>query len=398
MKPDIMAGHTVSADASPGTPAAWLASRFESARGQGSGNIPSMEGLRGFAVTLVFFVHYISQVEPWLASAPNVVRLARSLQVVGNSGVDLFFVLSGYLIYGTVLSREQPFLAFMRRRVRRIYPAFLAVFTLYLVLSLAVPSESKLPAGAGPALGFIVQNLLLLPGIFPLEPLITVAWSLSYEMFYYLVTPLAVAGLGMRRLSASRRLAIVALPAAAYVLLSLAGVLNGLLVRLIMFIAGILLFEALNDLRWRPLGPGATLAILVGGLAGTLIRIHGVVGSLLYIAFAFPAYFALCLACFGAPASWLPRAFSWTPLRWLGNMSYSYYLIHGLTLKAAFKVVAVILPATAGGAWVFWALLAPAFGLTLLTSAALFLAVEQPLSLAPSAARAARRSAAAQAV
>ena len=97
-------------------------------------------------------------------------------------------------------------------------------------------------------------------------------------------------------------------------------------------------------------------------------------------------------------ASWLPRAFSWTPLRWLGNMSYSYYLIHGLTLKAAFKVVAVILPATAGGAWVFWALLAPAFGLTLLTSAALFLAVEQPLSLAPSAARAARRSAAAQAV
>ena len=39
------------------------------------------------------------------------------------------------------------------------------------------------------------------------------------------------------------------------------------------------------------------------------------------------------LACFRAEGP-LYRAFAWTPLRWLGNMSYSYYLIHGLALKA----------------------------------------------------------------
>jgi exopolysaccharide production protein ExoZ len=74
-------------------------------------------------------------------------------------------------------------------------------------------------------------------------------------------------------------------------------------------------------------------------------------------------------------------------VRWLGNMSYSYYLLHGLALKACFIVLAKALPVSHYGSWLFWALLPLMFGLTLIPTALLFLAVERPLSLAPNRAR-----------
>jgi peptidoglycan/LPS O-acetylase OafA/YrhL len=75
--------------------------------------------------------------------------------------------------------------------------------------------------------------------------------------------------------------------------------------------------------------------------------------------------------------------FSWTPLRWLGNMSYSYYLIHGLALKAGFLALAVVIAkqATHGWGW-FWLMLPLMFALSIVPSAMLFLFVERPFSLA----------------
>ena len=65
-------------------------------------------------------------------------------------------------------------------------------------------------------------------------------------------------------------------------------------------------------------------------------------------------------------------------------MSYSYYLLHGLVLKTGFFALAMVLPIANYGPWLFWALLPPMFALTLALSAALFLVVERPYSLAPS--------------
>ena len=76
-------------------------------------------------------------------------------------------------------------------------------------------------------------------------------------------------------------------------------------------------------------------------------------------------------------------AFSWTPLRWLGNMSYSYYLIHGLGLQAGFMVLSKLVPPTGEQSALFWILLAPMLALTLLVSAPLYLLIEGPFSLAP---------------
>lgn len=338
-----------------------------------------MEGLRGFAVLLVFFVHYASLIEPWLPQAGAVVSLAKAMEHIGHSGVDLFFVLSGYLIYGSLLSRQQSFLPFIARRIQRIYPVFTAVFVLYIGLSLLFPSENKIPSPATAGAIYLMQNYLLLPGLLPIRPMITVAWSLSYEMFYYLAVPVLVATLKLRQRSSVWRVSLSLVIAAS--LATVTAVLGGP-TRLIMFISGIVLFEALNHSRLGASSTAGVIALIVG-LASMLLPIADPVGLTVKTGILFVAFFVVCLACFRAPAAPLPRAFSWTPLRWLGNMSYSYYLVHSLALQGGFLVLSKVMPPSAEEPTMFWLLLPPMLALTLLVSAPFFLWIERPFSLAP---------------
>lgn len=350
-----------------------LRALFEVGHG-GHRQIRSMEGLRGLAVFLVFLVHYVTLLEPWLARETLTWAVAARLRGIGHAGVDLFFVLSGYLIYGTLIVKVRPVLPYLRRRMERIYPAFLAVFALYLVLSWLFPQESKLPPDPGAAAAYVVANLLLLPGLFPIEPMITVAWSLSYELFYYLAMPTLIAALRLRHWTSPQRLLL-------FLALALAGLawarwLGAGHVRLVMFVSGILLFETLE--HWaRPRLDKIGLVALVAGL----VAFDQLPAGPARYAVLFVAFFVLCHAAFRSDGR-TARLFCWTPLRWLGNMSYSYYLVHGLALKAAFLVLGRLLPPTA--AWEgpgFWALLPLLFGLTLVPSALLFAYVERPFSL-----------------
>src|SRR4051794_12438486 len=72
----------------------------------GEGRMRSLEGLRGFAVLLVFCVHFDALFGQYASEMPLVRQASRFLGIVGNIGVDLFFVISGYLIYGTLLRQK----------------------------------------------------------------------------------------------------------------------------------------------------------------------------------------------------------------------------------------------------------------------------------------------------
>ena len=354
---------------------------FELSRGGASHNVRPMEGLRGFAVFLVFLVHDTTLSGPWTSTDPNLSLVADALHTLGNSGVDLFFVLSGYLIYGSLISRPLPFTKFIGRRIIRIYPAFLAVFALYVVLSFLFPNERKIPQALPEALIYLTENMLLLPGILPIEPLVTVAWSLSYEMTYYLAIPLVITLFSLRKRSLVWRICFFSCLAIAGFL---AGAYFGGPLRLLMFVSGILLFEIM---KWSPdTSPGSTLSLACGllGLLSPLLPLNGHVGMAIKTACLFLTFFILCQHCFASPTAWLARQFSRTPLRWLGNMSYSYYLLHGLTLKAAFLLLEKIWPQSGYAPGYFWILLPSMFLVSLLPTTALFLAVERPLSLAPS--------------
>ncbi len=351
-----------------------LARRFELARATSGTNLRVMEGMRGFAVTLVFLTHFFTLLAPSLVSTPGLANTGAAIHAMGNSGVDFFFLLSGYLIYKTLVERKQNFFRFMWRRVSRIYPAFLAVFAVYWGLSFVFPGENKIPDEA--PLLYIVENLLLLPGLFPITPMITVAWSLSYEMFFYLCLPVFVAALDLRRRSSVFRLCAIA--GAALLIAGYCIAFDDNKSRLLMFIAGMLVHETMGIRQLNlPSGRVAVWALLAG-LAGASLPVP----AYAKLALLFGGFYLVCISCFVNPQESLGRVFSWTPLRWLGNMSYSYYLLHGLTLKALFMVLSKT-HLLSVSPWLMCLILLPVFFLvSLVTSAGLFLLIEKPFSLA----------------
>ena len=299
----------------------WLADRFELSRGD-AGNLRSMEGLRGVAVFLVFLTHYTTQVMPWISVDSVPVSAFAQIREAGRSGVDLFFVLSGYMIYGSLISRaSSSYWLFMRRRVQRIYPTFLTVLALYVVLSFLIPEERKIPSGAWPAIRYLVENALLLPGMFPDQaddhP------SLVAQLRDVLLPAHAHLdrGLGLRTRPVRARVAFFLVMGLALVLWCSAF---GGPVRLLGFVAGIVLYEVLHNRLLPAPGTVAGMSCLIAGLGVMLLPISGPAGFSAKIVLLSTALFVLCFSCFGRPSSKAAALFSWTPMRWLGNMSCSY--------------------------------------------------------------------------
>jgi len=345
--------------------------------------IGTMEGARGFAVALVFLVHYRAALLAWADAEPVTSAIAGFFWTIGHSGVDLFFVLSGYLIYGAAIKPSLHYGRFMKRRAQRIYPTFLVMVAVYLVLSFVVPSQSKLPAETGAAAIYVVQNLLLLPGIFPIEPLIAVAWSLSYEFFFYLTLPVIVLAFRLQHWRPTARIGFWLAVAALYV--TSWFVFTPQASRMLMFIAGILVYEGVHSYRERystsPPKEWAAMALMA--VAFVLFPFleplrDGALYRTLLSAFAFGIFVFVLFRSEGP----LRRAFNWTPMRWLGNMSYSYYLIHALVINGAAMVLLAVIPASAPKVLLFWTLMPLVFLATFVVSTFLFALVERPFSLA----------------
>lgn len=368
------------------------------------GRILPMEGLRGVAVLLVFVVH-IGLFRPWVEPGSWLAAAMDAGWQMGHAGVDLFFVLSGYLIYGAVIRRPTPYGRFMGRRLRRIYPVFLTVFAVYVLLDLTIAGTHRIPSEPWPAIGYLLANLALLPGIVPIDPLLTVAWSLSFEFFYYLTIPLAVVLLRMRRWQPRQRLLFFAGVA-------LAGFAVGYfvqaeLIRLVMFLAGILVYELLNGLGWRPARRSEWFALAVAVVAVGSVTLLEVTPAGGPNALALPAGIAatdrvfalfvgfglLCLVAFRASGP-LYRLLAWTPLRWLGNMSYSFYLVHSLAFKGLELVLGRLLPAGPRPPIVVAGIVGAAFVLAWVAASGLYALVERPFSLRPGPRRAVGRVAA----
>jgi len=363
----------------------------------------AMEGLRGFAVLLVFFVHLHALFGIYVSSHPFLWGASAMLGNIGNTGVDLFFVLSGYLIYGAVLRKTMPYFKFMKRRVERIYPTFLVVLAIYLLLSLAFPFENKIHGSFVSVTAYLLENAFLLPGIFHIVPIIAVAWSLSYEFFFYLSIPLIVKFTRMRSWKRIARISFFALVWLSYLLYAFTVPRSQ--VRLLMFVAGILLFE-LMDSGWvrgklTKQGEYGAISIFLASLAfvyfydahaGWLSFLPGLTAGRTILpgvpTFQGPykviALTVSCilftLYCFEFDGL-LKRLFSWNPLRYLGNMSFSYYLIHGLTLHGVAAVTSWIVPVRMRGAWIYFMALSFGFMATWITSTLLFAFIEKPVSL-----------------
>ena len=351
-----------------------------------------LEGLRGFAASLVFLVHFgalfgkYAQGAPWYAPFGWMASF-------GHAGVDLFFILSGYLICGIVMKPTFEFVPFVTARVRRLYPAFLAVFAIYLALSLAVPSRSRVPESPSAAAGYLLSNLLMLPGMLPIKAMITVAWSLSYEWFFYLALPLVVALLNLRKWRWGLRTLFFSIASAAWVVTAVLGKQN--LGRFAMFGAGILLWELRKRVPNLP-------AQRIGGLAAMVLLVANLLAIGAYSRHPAPQLVLTVLSAFYVPSlfisgafftlyaafgdGWLSRMFSWSGLRYVGKISYSYYLIHGITLAALQCTLHKLVSPHRFSLAAFLLLLPGCYLATLFTAAILYEYVERPFSF-PAASR-----------
>ena len=351
----------------------WWYETFELQDPQHARLLP-MEGLRGFAVMLVFLQHYTVQCYlVGLHPNPGLARIADVLAAYGNMGVELFFVLSGYLIYGALLRTKSNFIGFMRRRFERIYPTFLLVFAFSLALIVLLHIPDKIPSGHWQAAGYLAANLALLPGLFPISPMVTVTWSLSYEVAFYFITAALVIGTGLGRKSAKLRIVFLVIITVLFFLTSCADI-PYFPVRMMPFFVGMLLAEGLGSRV--PSWAGWAVPILgfvVFAECPLPIYLNELVQTV--------AFFALCATCFRGGGV-VSAIMAWTPVRWLGNMSYSYYLLHAFVIRLIMGVVGRV----AGGdmpGFLFWCLMPVVFGGTIVASSLLFVWVEKPFSLRP---------------
>ncbi len=171
----------------------------------GPSRILPMEGLRGLAIGLVFLCHFQIVILSRLSESFNS-RFLLVMAQIGGTGVDLFFVLSGMLIYRAALKPGLKYGKFLRRRVVRIFPTFVAVLALYLVVLEVTHSGAHYHAVGFRAWSvYILQNLFLLPGVFNIPAIISAAWSLSYEFAFYLAIPILVVLLRARSWSRTAR-------------------------------------------------------------------------------------------------------------------------------------------------------------------------------------------------
>lgn len=197
--PRIVAGPV--GDWQPGrTPTMWISNRSwtDISPTLPRGHIPSLDALRGIAVLAVLLYHFGSHTAP----EGNIGRLTSTLIRLGGSGVDLFFVLSGFLITGILYDskgRGRYFRDFYVRRSLRIFPLY------YLVLIgglLVLPAVGvKLDAGPGidrPWLWVYGTNAVQATRGAYVFGWFDHFWSLAVEEHFYLVWPLVIATLGRR--------------------------------------------------------------------------------------------------------------------------------------------------------------------------------------------------------
>ena len=358
-----------------------------------------MEGMRGFACLLVFAVHYSNSFAAWAVPGSFAARCAAGASIFGHAGVDLFFSLSGYLVYGMAMRHMGSVVAFIRRRLRRIYPAFIGALSVYLVLFAIFPGRAKWPQSG--RLLYVLENLLLLPGVFDLEPAVTVAWSLSYELLFYLSVPFLVRILRLPSWRRNARMALIASLSLGYVVLAMLlfpGKVPGIPLflwshsRLLLFASGMLAWEvggaAGVGTNARIRFDTAAFAVLILALGATLPLANPAYQQpwpdLTRAMILGGACFLLSLAAYHGSGR-VARFFSLDGLRWLGNCSYSFYLMHSLGIHAAAMLSATLLPADVWRGYVFWLLLPLALAGAIAATLPLYLFVERPFSLRPSA-------------
>jgi peptidoglycan/LPS O-acetylase OafA/YrhL len=309
--------------------------------------IAALDGVRGLAILLVVLFHALF----FDVAAIGAERLSLGsvyVRVVslGWCGVDVFFVLSGFLITGILLrSKTAPhyFRDFYARRALRIFPLYYVVVALLLF----VLDRPATTAAEKASYLFYYQNVrYALWGEQTADHARLITWSLAIEEQFYLVWP-AVVWLASRR---------------ALVCIAATAIAAAIALRFVLTAGGLATTHFLTPCRVDTLMAGALIAVLgvpprwlgvVATLAGggALLAIAASTGQPwpqapdmqrwgLLAALAFAVGLLTLVRCGGV----CERVCAWHPLRSLGRYSYCVYLVHYLVIDAVTRLVLAASP------------------------------------------------------
>jgi peptidoglycan/LPS O-acetylase OafA/YrhL len=317
--------------------------------------MPELDGLRGIAILLVLVFHAAFELHPSSKFLSQLIVVGR----LGWSGVDLFFVLSGFLIGGILLDvRSSPayFRTFYIRRAYRILPLY--------ALALALFSLRFLGGAAGPLGNFsqtaipwfsyftFTQNFWMAAlGTFGVGAM-AATWSLAVEEQFYLTAPIIVRKLSQRNLVAALFAVIVGaalLRTSLYLWLNTGRMADYVLMpcRADALSMGMLSGCLIRNPRWWSFLQSHRTAlkrfawILFAGLVAVTPRGSGFDGPMVTIGYSWLALFytsLLLIAVTGAsrPLQGVLRS------RWLvrlGGISYFTYLFHLPAMEAARRIL-----------------------------------------------------------
>ncbi len=271
-----------------------------------------VDGLRGIAAAAVVLFHFTTRFDELFVHTEP---LALSFSY-GHLGVQLFFVISGFVIFMTLERAKAP-MDFVVSRFSRLFPTYwtAVIVTASLLALLALP-------GFQPTSSQVIANFSMVQELFLIDSIDGVYWSLEIELIFYVwMLALWVAG-GLRApVLLFATWLVVATGAQLAVRHAGLPIPHG--------ISHVLLFKWIP---WFALGIAAYLMyrqpdrlarkhLVLAGLAITAIAIAG--GGLGLSALALACFVAVALGSRGRIA-----ILNWRPLVWLGAISYPLYLLH----------------------------------------------------------------------
>jgi exopolysaccharide production protein ExoZ len=277
----------------------------------------SVQYLRGIAALLVVIYHASLKYGQATGSS--------AVWSFGQSGVDLFFIVSGFIMSYTTSTRETSGLAFFRARLVRILPLYWSLSLVALAVFIAAPQFVNSSGGT--------TNVLHSFTLFPVgeKLLIQNGWTLSYEFWFYIVFALALATGRDRRLRRTS-VALLALVAAGFLLpyknAALEVATDPLLLEFVMGMA------AFVYITYAPQKTAVNIMFLIAGAALLTFFSEGD-----YVHYRVVCYGLPFMLVFGGLVGFervlrnVPSTIMTRLLRALGDSSYSLYLVHPFALS-----------------------------------------------------------------
>ena len=276
-----------------------------------------IDSLRGLAAIWVVVFHFSFGVRYfWFKDDPTPAALVTpfSVNIQGLLGVDLFFLISGFVIFMT-LERSATVSAFVVSRFSRLFPTYWACLALTTAAIFLLPVTVQ-----SVTLPQIAASATMLNAFMGFEPVETVYWSLSFEIAFYTLMICVFAAKALERIEILGGIWL-ALSTLSYALFPSIGAMIPWRIQLIailpyvpLFFAGVLLYR-IRSRGWTVSRAALLLACFLSRLASFRYP-PMIVGTI--------AIFAIFAA---ASLGWAP-VLRWRPLLFLGGISYPLYLVH----------------------------------------------------------------------